>query len=61
MTDQHFSMPAQTCDALDDNVEPDGARLADRGRAAEWSSDRALDPGDSHDKGERSLCVGEAA
>jgi len=25
------------------------------------SSDRVLDPGDSHDKGERSLCVGEAA
>jgi hypothetical protein len=24
-------------------------------------SDRGLDPGDSHDKGERSLCVGEAA
>ena len=27
----------------------------------EWSSDRAVDPGDSHDKGEQSLCVGEAA
>jgi hypothetical protein len=26
-----------------------------------WSSDRALDPGDSHDTGELSLCVGEAA
>jgi hypothetical protein len=30
-------------------------------RATERSSDRILDPGDSHDKGERSLCVGEAA
>jgi hypothetical protein len=29
--------------------------------ATERWSDRALDPGDSHDKGERSLCVGEAA
>ncbi len=29
-------------------------------RAAEWSSDSVLDPGDSHDKGE-SFCVGEAA
>ncbi|HEY7917857.1 MAG TPA: hypothetical protein VIC86_12855 [Acidimicrobiales bacterium] len=29
--------------------------------ATERSSDRVLDPGDSHDKGERSLCVGEAA
>ncbi len=27
----------------------------------EWSSDRVVDPGDSHDKGEPSLCVGEAA
>jgi len=31
------------------------------GQATERSSDRVLDPGDSHDKGERSLCVGEAA
>jgi hypothetical protein len=30
-------------------------------RASEWSSDGALDPGDSHVKGESSLCVGEAA
>ena len=31
------------------------------GQATGRSSDRVLDPGDSHDKGERSLCVGEAA
>jgi hypothetical protein len=30
-------------------------------RRDEWSSDRILDPGDSHSKGEVSLCVGEAA
>jgi hypothetical protein len=30
-------------------------------RTAEWAFDRVLDPGDSHDKGEQSLCVGEAA
>jgi len=30
-------------------------------RAEAWSSDRVLDPGDTHDKGEASLCVGEAA
>lgn len=30
-------------------------------RASEWSSDHVLDPGDAHEKGERSLCVGEAA
>ena len=30
-------------------------------RADQWSSDRTIDPGDTHDKGELSLCVGEAA
>jgi hypothetical protein len=36
------------------------AREAGNGRtdASGWWS---LDPGDTHDKGERSLCVGEAA
>ena len=28
---------------------------------AEWSPDHVIAPGDSHDKGELSLCVGEAA
>ncbi len=37
------------------------AARALRARAAAWSSDRDLDPGDSHVKGEASLCVGEAA
>jgi hypothetical protein len=40
---------------------PGWARRATSARAAEWSSDRVLDPGDSHDKGELSLCVGDAA
>jgi hypothetical protein len=52
-------------------LRPRGA--GDEGPRAEWAapavpakaddraSDRTLDPGDSHDKGERSLCVGEAA
>jgi hypothetical protein len=41
--------------------------LPDRGRRttprspAEWSADQVIAPGDSHDKGELSLCVGEAA
>jgi hypothetical protein len=30
-------------------------------RVEDWASDRMLDPGDTHDKGEPSLCVGEAA
>ena len=40
---------------------PEWARRAASDRATEWSSDRVLDPGDTHDKGEQSLCVGEAA
>ena len=46
---------------LDDRYLPEWARQATSQRAAEWSSDRVLDPGDIHDKGEPSLCVGEAA
>ena len=42
-------------------VPTDWARRATAVRAEEWSSDRVLDPGDSHVKGEQSLCVGEAA
>jgi hypothetical protein len=44
-----------------DRTATDGARRALSLRAEDWSSDRVLDPGDSHDKGEQSLCVGEAA
>jgi hypothetical protein len=41
-----------------------GPEWADRATAArrqEWSADRAVDQGDTHHKGEASLCVGEAA
>ena len=34
---------------------------ATRAQVDEWSADRVVDPGDSHEKGEPSLCVGEAA
>ena len=44
-----------------DRVPTDGATPATTGGRTEGPSDRALDPGDSHDKGEPSLCVGEAA
>ncbi len=37
------------------------ARRATIERVAEWSPARSFDLGDSHDKGEPSLCVGEAA
>ena len=40
--------------------EREWAVRATLARASGWSSDRALDQGDSHDKGELSLCVGEA-
>jgi hypothetical protein len=37
------------------------ATMPTNGATGQQWSDRALDPGDSHDKGELSLCVGEAA
>ena len=41
---------------------PDRERMiTPRSAAGEWSADHVIDPGDSHDKGEISLCVGEAA
>jgi hypothetical protein len=40
---------------------PDVTTRATQARADEWASDRIVDPGDTHDKGEASLCVGEAA
>jgi hypothetical protein len=47
--------------ATSDRVGPEWAERATASRQQEWSSDRVLDPGDTHDKGEPSLCVGEAA
>jgi hypothetical protein len=44
-----------------DRVGPQWAEQATTARRQEWASDRELDPGDVHDKGEVSLCVGEAA
>ena len=44
-----------------DRVGPEWAERATASRLQEWASDRVLDPGDTHDKGEPSLCVGEAA
>jgi hypothetical protein len=40
---------------------PDRAPGVRSARATGWDPNAALDPGDSHDKGEQSLCVGEAA
>jgi hypothetical protein len=44
-----------------DRFGPEWAERATLARRQEWASDRELDPGDAHDKGEVSLCVGEAA
>jgi hypothetical protein len=44
-----------------ERVGPEWAERATASRQREWSSDRVVDPGDTHDKGEPSLCVGEAA
>ena len=42
-------------------VGPEWAERATSARQQEWTTDRALDQGDSHVKGEESLCVGAAA
>jgi hypothetical protein len=45
-----------------EHTRPDGtASVPTTGATGQERSDRAVDPGDSHDKGALSLCVGEAA
>ena len=61
MRDQELTTHTDDRGGRDGTRGPDWARRAASERAAEWSPDRVEDPGDSHDKGERSLCVGEAA
>jgi hypothetical protein len=41
-------------------TEIDRVAAQARARSAEWTAHAAVDAGDSHDKGEASLCVGEA-
>ena len=61
MSDHQRTAEADRPDGSAARRRTEWARRAASDRAAEWSSDRVLDPGDSHDKGEQSLCVGEAA
>ncbi len=61
MSEHEHSSDIGRRDAPADRAQPDWATRAIQAKATEWSSDRVLDPGDSHDKGEESLCVGEAA
>jgi hypothetical protein len=60
MTDQRFVTQQPNPHPID-GVELDAARLATSQATPEGSWDRYPDPGDSHDKGEPGLCVGEAA
>lgn len=46
-------------ESLDDNR--DQVRRAVAERVERWSTEVSSDVGDSHDKGEATLCVGEAA
>jgi hypothetical protein len=61
MSEHEYSSDIGRRDASTARTQPDWATSAIQAKATEWSSDRVLDPGDSHDKGEDSLCVGEAA
>ena len=61
MSEHEYSSDIGRRDAFAGRAQPDWATQAIQAKATEWSSDRVLDPGDSHDKGEESLCVGEAA
>jgi hypothetical protein len=51
----------ETAEPGQDTSTRERVAQATRARVDEWSSDRVVDPGDSHEKGEPSLCVGEAA
>jgi hypothetical protein len=61
MSEHEYSSDIGRRDASAGRAQPDWATHAIQAKATEWSSDRVLDPGDCHDKGEESLCVGEAA
>jgi hypothetical protein len=61
MCEQDLRMQSPAHPGPLERSEPEWAVRATVARASQWSSDRVLDDGDSHDKGEVSLCVGEAA
>jgi hypothetical protein len=61
MCDHQHNTRSDHTDALAVGISSDWAHRATSDRVAQWSSDRIIDPGDTHDKGEPSLCVGEAA
>ena len=61
MCDHDRNTETVPCRVPVDQVHAESALRAMSVRATEWACDRVLDPGDSHDKGEQSLCVGEAA
>ncbi len=57
MSEHEYGSDIGCRDASTARTQPDWATSAIQAKATEWSSDRVLDPGDSHDKGEDSLCV----
>ena len=61
MCDHQHNTRSDHTDALAVGISSEWAHRATNDRVAQWSSDRIIDPGDTHDKGEPSLCVGEAA
>lgn len=61
MNEQQLSKTNNEVRASDDRARPEWAVRATAASQREWSSDCVLDQGDTHDKGESSLCVGEAA
>ncbi len=61
MDEQRWRSERDGTRTVDDRRAPEWAERATTARQQEWSSDRVVDQGDTHDKGEPSLCVGEAA
>jgi hypothetical protein len=61
MYEQELRNEGDTVRTSLDRAGPEWAERATAARQQEWSSDRVVDQGDTHDKGEASLCVGEAA
>ena len=61
MDEQRMRSEQEATRAAGGRRVPEWAEQATTALRQEWSSDRVVDQGDTHDKGEASLCVGEAA
>ena len=54
-------LSSPTSDAARSDLSDRDQMIVPNPAVSEWSAERVVDAGDSHDKGELSLCVGEAA